>query len=63
MEAHDKSRNSFVVGNLRDLEVHIQEMLDVITQRLILSVLYPLEIVFVSWLLIGSDEIVDECLP
>ena len=63
MEAHDKSRNSFVVGNLRDLEAHIQEMLDVITQRLILSVLYPLEIVFVSWLLIGSDEIVDECLP
>ena len=61
-ETFDESRNSLVVGNLWDLEAHIREASDVIVQGFILSIPYPLEIVFVSWLLTSSDEIVDERL-
>ena len=59
----DEGRNCFVVRNLWDLKTHIQQMSDVIAQWFILAVPYPLEIVLVSWLLIGSDEIIDERLP
>jgi len=62
-EAFDESQNSFVVGNLWDLEAHIREASDVITQGLIFLVSYTLKIVFVSRMLVGSDEVVDECLP
>ena len=55
----DEGRNCLIVRNLRDLETHIRETSDVIAQWFILAVLYPLEIVFVSWLLTGSDEIVN----
>jgi len=48
--------------NLRDLKAHIQETSDVIAQRFILPIPYPLEIVFVSRLLAGSNEIVNERL-
>ena len=58
----DDGRNCFVVRNLRDLETHIRETSDVIMQWFVLAVPYPLEIVFVSWLLTGSDRVVDECL-
>jgi len=48
--------------NLWDLEAHIREASDVVTQGLVLPVPYPLEIVFVSGLLAGSDEIINESL-
>jgi hypothetical protein len=54
--------NCLVMRDLEDLETHIQETLDVITQWFILAIPYPFEVVFVSWLLAGSDEIVDESL-
>jgi hypothetical protein len=63
MKTFDEGRNCFVVRNLRDLEMHIRETSDVITQWFIFAVPYPLEIVFVSCLLTGSDEVVDEHLP
>jgi len=50
------------VRNLRNLEAHIREASDVIRQGLILPVPYPLEIVFVSRLLAGSNEIVNKRL-
>jgi len=51
------------MGDLWDLEAHIRETSDVITQGFVLSVPYPLKIVFISRLLVGSDEVVDERLP
>ena len=48
MEALDESRDSFVMGNLWNVEVHIREASDVVAQSLILLVPYPLEIIFVS---------------
>ena len=48
--------------NLRDLKAHIRETSDVIAQRFIHPIPYPLEIVFVSRLLAGSNEIVNERL-
>jgi len=63
MKTFDEIQNNLVVGNLWDLEVHIREASDVITQGFIFSVLYPLEIVLVSRLLTCGDEIVDERLP
>jgi len=62
-ETFDESRNSLVVGNHWDLEAHIREASDVITQGLVFPVAYTLKIVLVSQLLAGSDEVVDECLP
>jgi hypothetical protein len=63
MKTFDEGKNCLVMRNLRDLKTHIRETSDVIAQWFILVVSYPLEVVFVSWLLAGSDEIDDErCL-
>ena len=59
----NESRNSLVVGNLWDLEAHIREASDVVVQGFVFPVPYPLKIIFISRLLAGSDEVVDECLP
>jgi hypothetical protein len=48
--------------NLWNFEAHIRETSDVIAQGLILPVPYPLEIVLVSRLLVGSNEIFNERL-
>ena len=61
-KALDEGGNRLVVGNLRDLETHIRETSDGISQGFIPTVPYPLEIVFVPWLLAGSDKVVDERL-
>jgi len=50
-------------GMMGRSEAHIREASDVIAQGLVFSVPYPLEIVLVSRLLAGGDEVVDECLP
>ena len=50
------------MGNFQNLEAHIREASDVVAQGLILPVPYPLKVVFVSRLLAGSDEVIDECL-
>jgi hypothetical protein len=46
-----------------DLEMHIREASDVVTQRLTCSVTYALKVVLVAWLVTCGDGIVDEGLP
>jgi hypothetical protein len=58
----DESRDSLVVGNLRDLKVHIRESSDVVAQRFVFPISYPFEVVLVPRLLAGGDEVVDEGL-
>ena len=48
--------------NFWKFKAHIRESSDVIAQRLVFSVPYSLEVVFVPELLAGSDKIVDKCL-
>jgi hypothetical protein len=43
-----------------DLETHIREMSDVVTQRLACSVTYALEVILVARLVTCGNEIVDE---
>ena len=64
MEAYpfDEGRYGLVVGNFQDFKTHIRESSDVIAQRLVFLVPYPLEVVLVPRLLAGSDEIVDKRL-
>jgi hypothetical protein len=57
-----KADIGLVVENLWNLEAHIQDASDVVAQGLILSVPYPLKVVFVSRLLVGGDKVVDEYL-
>jgi hypothetical protein len=63
VKAFDKSRNCLVMSNSWDLEMHIRETSDVVTQRLACSVTYVLEVVLVARLVTCEDEIVDEGLP
>jgi hypothetical protein len=47
---------------LGDLEAHIRETSNVVAQRLILAVMYALEVILVAWLVTRGDEFVDEGL-
>jgi len=58
----DESRYGLVMRNFRDFKTHIRESSDVIVQRFVFPVPYPLEVVLVPRLLAGSDEVVDKCL-
>jgi hypothetical protein len=51
------------MSNSWDLETHIRETSDVVTQRLAFSVTYALEVVLVAWPVTCCDEIVNEGLP
>jgi hypothetical protein len=62
-KAFDESQDCFVMSDSWDLEMHIREVLDVVTQRLACSVTYALEVILVVWLVTCGDEIVDEGLP
>jgi hypothetical protein len=62
-KAFDESRDYFIISDSWDLETHIREASDVVTQRLACSVTYALEVVFVARLVTCGDEIVDEGLP
>ena len=64
MEAYafDEGRYGLVVENLRNLEAHIRDASDVVTQGLILPVPYPLKVIFISGLLAGTNEVIDKCL-
>jgi hypothetical protein len=48
--------------DLGDLEVHIRETSDVVTQRLVLAITYALEVVLIAWLVTRGNEVVDEGL-
>jgi hypothetical protein len=48
--------------DLRDLDTHIREMSDVVTQWFACSVTDALEVVFVAYLVTCGDKIVDEGL-
>jgi hypothetical protein len=48
--------------DFRDLQTHIREASDVVTQRLACSVMYALEVILVAQLVTCGDEIVDEGL-
>jgi hypothetical protein len=62
MEALDEGRDCLVMRNFGDLEAHIQEASDVVTQRLVLAVTYALEVVLIARLVTCGDEVVDEGL-
>ena len=62
MKPFDKGGNCFIVGNFRDLETHIRETSDVVTQWFILAIPYSLDIILVASLLSSSYEVIDECL-
>jgi hypothetical protein len=62
MEALDKGRDRLVMRDFRDLEVHIQEASDVVTQQLVLAITYVLEVVLIARLVTCGDEVVDEGL-
>ena len=63
VETFDESRDGLVMGDLWDLDTYIREASDVIAQGLNFPFPYPLKIIFISRLLAGSDEVVDESLP
>jgi hypothetical protein len=63
VKAFDESRDCFVMSDSWDLEMHIREATDVVSQRLTCSVTYALEVVLVARLVTCGDEIVDEGLP
>jgi hypothetical protein len=46
-----------------DLEMHIREASNVVTQRFTYSVMYALEVILIARLVTCGDEIVDEVLP
>jgi hypothetical protein len=62
MEALDEGRDCLIMRDLRDLNAHIREASDVVTQRLVLAVTYALEVILIAWLVTRGDEVVDEGL-
>jgi hypothetical protein len=62
MKALDKGQDCLVMIDFGDLEAHIREALDVVTQRLILAVTFALEVVLIARLVTRGDEVVDEGL-
>jgi hypothetical protein len=62
MEALDKGRDCLVMRDFGDLEAHIREASDVVTHRLVLAVMYALEVIFIAQLVTRGDEVVDEGL-
>jgi hypothetical protein len=48
MEALDKGRDCLVMRDFGDLEAHIREASDVVTHRLVLAVMYALEVIFIA---------------
>jgi hypothetical protein len=61
-KAFDESQDCFIMSDCWDLETHIREASDVVTQRLTCSITYALEVVLVARLVTCGDEIVDEGL-
>jgi hypothetical protein len=47
-KAFDESQDCFIMSDSWDLETHIREASDVVTQRLVCSVTYALEVVLVA---------------
>jgi hypothetical protein len=62
MEALDEGRDCLIMRDFGDLEAHIREASDVVTQQLILAVTYALEVVLIALLVTHSDEVVNEGL-
>jgi hypothetical protein len=62
MEALDEGRDCLIMRDLGDLEAHIREASDVVTQWLVLAVTYVLEVILIAQLVTGGDEVVDEGL-
>jgi hypothetical protein len=62
MEALDKGRDCLILRDFGDLEAHIREESDVVTQRLVLAVTYALEVIVIARLVTRGDEVIDEGL-
>jgi hypothetical protein len=62
MEAFDEGRDCLIMRDLGDLEAHIRETSDVVTQWLILAATYVLEVILIARLVTHGDEVVDEGL-
>jgi hypothetical protein len=62
IEALDEGRDCLVLRDFGDLEAHIREASDVVTQRLVLAVTYALEVILIVRLVTHGDEVVDEGL-
>jgi hypothetical protein len=58
----DSSRDCFIMSDFWDLETHIREASDVVTQRLACSVTYALKVILVARLVTCGDEIINEGL-
>jgi hypothetical protein len=61
-ETLDEGRDCLIVRDLGDLEAHIRETSDVITQRLVLAIAYAPEVILIARLVTRGDEVVDEGL-
>jgi hypothetical protein len=62
VEALDEGRYYLIMRDLGDLETHIRETSDVVTQWFACSVTYVLEVVLVARLVTCGDKIIDEGL-
>jgi hypothetical protein len=62
MEALDEGRDCLIMRDFGDLEAHIREASDLVTQQLILAVMYALEVILIALLVTRSDEVVNEGL-
>jgi hypothetical protein len=61
-KALNEGQDCLVMRDFRDLEAHIRETSDVVMQRLILAVMYALEVILIAWLGTCGDEVVNEGL-
>jgi hypothetical protein len=61
-EALDEGRDCLVMRDFRDLEAHIREASNLVTQQLVLTVTYVLEVILIARLVTRGDEVVDEGL-
>jgi hypothetical protein len=61
-EAFDEGQNCLIMRDLGDLETHIRETSDVVTQWFARSVTYALKVILVARLITCGDKIVNEGL-
>jgi hypothetical protein len=56
-KALQESRDCVIVRDIWDHNVHIREMSDVVTKRLVLAIAYLFKVIFVARLLASSVDI------
>jgi hypothetical protein len=61
-ETLDEGRDYLIIRDLGDLEAHIREASDVVMQRLVLAVMYVVEVILIAQLVTRGNEVVNEGL-